>query len=133
MKRFLVPMLFVFGLLLAGGASQTYAQNRDGGKVMVTTTVKNGVVTNWNCGCPKNGETNAFAVNADRLTSKMNEREMQQFMQLLAEFERVNGVKIKSNTRVENHKTTSDEIKSTATGPMEGPGKQLCDFLRRFL
>jgi hypothetical protein len=132
MKRFLVSTVFALGLVLATSSTPAFSQET-GGKVMVTTTVKNGVVTNWNCGCPQNGNTNAFAVNADRLTSKMSEREMQQFMQLLAEFERINGVKIRSNTRVENHQTKSDEIKSTATGPMSGPGKQLCDFLKRFL
>ena len=131
MRRSFVAMLFVVVLLLAG-SSATYAQEREG-KVMVTTTVKNGVVTNWNCGCPQNGETNAFAVNAEKLMKKMSEQEMRQFMQLLAEFERVNGTRIQSNTTVRNRTTESDTIKSTSVGPMTGPGKQLCDFLKRFL
>jgi hypothetical protein len=132
MKRSFVAMLFVVVLFLAGSSTVTYAQEREG-KVMDTTTVKNGVVTNWNCGCPQNGETNAFAVNAEKLMKKMNEQEMRQFMQLLAEFERVNGTKIQSSTTVQDHRTTTDTIKSASVGPMTGPGKQLCDFLKRFL
>ena len=133
MKRALFSMMFVTLLVFGAGISLPARAQGSGGRVMVTTTVKNGVVTNWNCGCPQNGTTNAFAVSMMKMMEKFSERDMAEFNQLLNEFERVNGTRVQSKTQVRNAQTVSDEIKSTSTGPMSGPGQALCDFLKRFL
>jgi hypothetical protein len=117
-------------ILLVGIAGLNSHLSAQGGRVMVTTHVKNGVVTGWNCGCPKDGANNARVWDIMKATSKMNARQLAELDRLTAAFEAANGVRINSKTNVRNFKTESDKIGSATTGPFSGAGKALCDFLR---
>jgi hypothetical protein len=102
-------------------------------KIMVTTVVKDFVVTNGNIGCPKGPWGNAFAVNIERLMGKMDVRSMANLMNLISEFESLHGVNVRSKTTVENFTTTSDEIRTTTTGPVDDIGSRLCALAGGFV
>ncbi len=103
------------------------------GNVMVTSVVKDFVLTGGNIGCPKGPWGNAFAVDVDRLMGKMDERSMEQLINLIGQFESKNGVEVRSNTNVRNFQTVSDTIRTKTTGPAEGVGAQLCNLAGAFV
>jgi hypothetical protein len=125
-KSILFRSIFFFGLILFA-VSETFGQ----GKVMVTTTEKNFEVTSLNCGCPKDENGNAFAVDAIKLGKNWNDKQVDEFTKLLTDFETENGVDIKSKSKTKDFRLKSDEIKTECVGPLSGAGKKLCDFLRR--
>ena len=120
-KLILIAIIFSFISIL--GMSKANAQ-----KVMVTSTVQNGVLTLFNCVCPSYDGDPAFAGSIENLD--MSEREMEKLLELVTEFERENGVHVSSKTQVRNAQTVKDKIKTTATGPLSGAGKKLCDFIK---
>ena len=100
-------------------------------KVMVTSTVENGVLTLFNCGCPSYDGDPAFALSIEKLD--MTEKEMERLLDLVTKFEQENGVNVNSRTQVRNSQTVKDKIKTTAKGPLSGAGKKLCDFVKSLM
>jgi hypothetical protein len=97
-------------------------------KVMVTSTVQNGVLTLFNCGCPSYDGDPAFAGSIENLD--LDEKELEKLLELVTAFEVENGVHVNSKTQVRNFQTVKDKIKTTAKGPLSGAGKKLCDFIK---
>ncbi|MEM6345612.1 MAG: hypothetical protein AAF927_17095 [Bacteroidota bacterium] len=100
-------------------------------KVMVTSTVENFELTQFNCGCPSYGGDAAFAISLSKL--EMTDEEVDQLIELVSNFEYENGVKVSSRTTVSDFETLKDKIKTTATGPLSGAGKDLCDFVKSLM
>ncbi len=100
-------------------------------KVMVTSTVENFELTQFNCGCPSYGGDAAFAISLAKLD--MTDEEVDRLIELVSNFEYENGVRVSSKTTVRDFETVKDKIKTTATGPLSGAGKDLCDFVKSLM
>ena len=122
--------ILFFSIFLVAGILIFNSQSLAQGKVMVTTTVKDFETTSWNCGCPKDDNGNAFAVDAMKLSKNWNDKQVDEFSKLVDDFERENGVKVKSKSKTKDFRLQSDEVKAECVGPLSGAGKKLCDFLR---
>ena len=98
---------------------------------MVTSTVENFELTQFNCGCPSYGGDAAFAISLAKLD--MTDEEVDRLIELVSNFEYENGVRVSSKTTVRDFETVKDKIKTTATGPLSGAGKDLCDFVKSLM
>lgn len=76
---------------------------------------------------------NTFAVNIENLMGKMDAKSMGDLMYLIGQFETKNGVEVRSKTTVKNFTTTSDEIRTTTSGPVDGLGAALCALAGGFV
>ena len=100
-------------------------------KVMVTSTVENFELTQFNCGCPSYGGDAAFAISLTKLD--LSDAEVDRLLELVNDFESENGVRVSSKTNVRDFQTIKDKVKTTATGPLSGAGKDLCDFVKTLM
>lgn len=100
------------------------------GGVIITTTVKSGVVTAWNIGCTGDRGNGACAVDIMKESKNWTDEQIDQFDALVGRFEQINGVALKSNLAVKRFHVTPDVIQTVSKGPATGPGQALCDWLR---
>lgn len=100
-------------------------------KVMVTSTVENFELSQFNCGCPSYGGDAAFAISLAKLD--LTDEEVDRLIELVNEFEAENGIRVSSKTEVRDFQTVKDKIKTTATGPLSGAGKDLCDYVKTLM
>ncbi len=114
--------LFFFGFLLC------FSQSGHAQKVMITSTVENFELTLFNYGCPSYGGDAAFAGSIEKLD--LTDEEGDRLLELVGEFEYENGIRIRSKTETRDFQVVKDKIKTSATGPLTGSGKELCDFLK---
>lgn len=131
MKHFISLLTLVLaGMTILISSAEAQLPNHRTGGVMITTTVKNGVVTAWNIGCPGNGKANAFVVDIMKESKGWTDSQISEFDRLVNQFEQANGIQIRSGSIVRNFRLTNDTIQTTSTGPMTGPGAGLCEWLR---
>ncbi len=120
------PIIITFAMVAAMGGFM-WQEAVAGGNVMISTTVENFKVKRMNIGCPKSGSSSAFV--ADAAHVRIDRR----LLDLISEFERVNGVKVKGKTVVRDHVTQKDAVNAQSVGPPTGPGQRLCDHLRSLM
>lgn len=129
-KLSLVRPVLIFSLLFLISSNSNAQELSSGGQVLITTTVTNFQTTAFNCGCPKDGDQSAFAMDVMKASANWNDNQVDEFSSLLDEFEKVNGIRITSKSKTHDFRLKYDVIKTESKGPMSGPGKALCDFLR---
>ncbi|MBM3737326.1 MAG: hypothetical protein FJW39_16205 [Acidobacteria bacterium] len=113
---------FVAAALLAAGQY---------GKIRVTTTVKNGVVTSWNVGCPEPGKSSGTVYNMATVTRGISSDDADELQRLVSEIERKHGVRVSSKTRASKGSLKSDTINSNAVAPEgDAAAARLCDKLK---
>ncbi len=123
----------ILSLGVVGALALTPSTGMAAGKVMVTTVVDDFVMTGGNIGCPRGPWGNAFAVDIENLMGKMDERSMENLIDLISQFEGENGVGINSKSSVRDNVLTSDVIRTSTTGPVDGVGAELCALAGAFV
>ncbi len=123
----------ILGLSMTGALALAPNIGVSAGNIMVTTVVNDFVVTGGNIGCPRGPWGNAFAVDISNLMGKMDERSMQELMDLIGQFESRHGVNVRSKTVVKDFQVESDNIRTSTTGPVDDLGAQLCGLAGAFV
>lgn len=126
-NHFSCTALFLLALITLIPVSKNQAQ----GIVAITTTVKNNITTAFECQCPKDENGDAFTVDIGKAAEKWNDDQIDEFSAHIDEFEKINGIHILSKYRTKDPHQTNSTVDTKSTGPLSGPGKKLCDFLRK--
>ncbi len=102
-------------------------------QIMITSYANDFEFVNGNIGCPKGPWGNAFVVSFVKLLGKLPERDAEELLRLVDNYERRHGVLIQSRTRAENFEVTEDKIRTQTTGPVDDAGAELCAHIGGFL
>ena len=122
--RIVLKHIFSFILIAA-------TVNSAQGNVVVTTTVKDKAVVDFDCQCPQDENGGAFTVDISKTAEKWNDRQIDEFSEYVDEFEKINVIHITSGIRTDHIRQIKSTLTTNCTGPLDGPGKKLCDFLRK--